>query len=129
MDLLPGVTLAPNLYDLGETLQEWAASVLALTNDDQLIVVGCSIGGSCALEVAGLAPDRVAALVLVGAKAGHRPQPEIHDDAIRILRDDGFDALWECVYAPLFSAAIDPVTALCAAAHRQGLHIANPLLP
>ena len=65
MDLLPGSTYAPTLYGFGNTIEEWAAGALDVANNDQLIVVGCSVGGSCALEIAMAAPDRVAALVLL----------------------------------------------------------------
>lgn len=82
MDLIPGSTVAPTLYDLGDSIEEWAAESLLLTTADKLIVVGCSVGGSCAIEVAATAPERVAALVLVGTKAGHRPDPTLHAAAV-----------------------------------------------
>ena len=31
MDLLPGASIAPTLYGLGDTVEEWAAAVLART--------------------------------------------------------------------------------------------------
>ena len=68
-------TIAPTLYPLGASLEEWAAGVLDLAGPDPFVVVGNSVGGSCAIEVARLAPERVAAMVLVGAKAGVRPEP------------------------------------------------------
>jgi hypothetical protein len=42
-DLLPGETLAPSLYEFGETLEEWGRGVLALVGDDPLVVVGRSV--------------------------------------------------------------------------------------
>lgn len=66
--------IRPNLYGLGESLEAWAGGVLDLVSTGPLILVGSSVGGSCALEVARLAPDRVAAVALIGAKAGHRPK-------------------------------------------------------
>ena len=73
MDVLDGRTLAPNLYPLGNSIEEWADHVLELAGSRPLVVVGNSVGGTCALEVARAAPDQVQAIVLVGAKAGVRP--------------------------------------------------------
>jgi pimeloyl-ACP methyl ester carboxylesterase len=101
--LIPGGTHAPTLYGLGETLSEWAAAVLDQVHGDRLIVVGNSVGGSCALEMAVLAPDRIAALVLVEAKAGHRPEPDLHQAANAMLRDKGVEAAWDEYWAPLFA--------------------------
>src|SRR5258707_11475026 len=44
----------------GDSIEAWAAAALRLTKGDRLVVVGCSVGGSCALELAVAAPDRVA---------------------------------------------------------------------
>ena len=81
MDLLPESTYAPTLYGFGNTVEAWANEVLQLATNDRLIVVGCSVGGSCALEVAVTAPERVAALVLIGTKAKHDPDPALHASA------------------------------------------------
>jgi pimeloyl-[acyl-carrier protein] methyl ester esterase len=105
MKLLPGASAAPDLYPLGETVEEWARAALDLVNGRRLIVVGCSVGGSCAIEVARIAPDRVAALVLIGTKAAHRPDPELHAAALRTLREGGMDAAWRRYWAPLFSGS------------------------
>ena len=108
MDLLPGHTHAPTLYGFGDTVEEWAAAALKLVDSDELIVVGCSVGGSCAIEVAVAAPDRVAALVLIGTKAKHRPDPELHTAAVRTLCELGIGEAWETYWAPLFSPTADP---------------------
>tara|TARA_E500000318_G_scaffold88124_2_gene85259 strand:- start:327 stop:1061 length:735 start_codon:yes stop_codon:yes gene_type:complete len=107
MHLLPGATYAPNLYSLGETVQEWAAAALKLVTGDHLIVVGCSVGGSCAIEFAAMAPERVAALVLIGTKADRQPNPVLHASAVRMLREDGMARAWETYWAPLFSRSAD----------------------
>ncbi len=107
-DFLPGATLAPTLYGLGESMEAWARAVLDLADDGPLIVVGCSIGGSCALEVAALAPDRVRAVVLVGAKASHRPEPAFRDEAISVLRRGGMAAAWPTYWEPLFGPSTPP---------------------
>jgi len=107
MDLLPGSSYAPTLYGLGETVEEWAAAALDLLKGDRLIVVGCSVGGSCAIEAAVAAPDRVAALVLIGTKAEHRRDPALHAAALRMLRERGMERAWRHYWAPLFSASAD----------------------
>jgi pimeloyl-[acyl-carrier protein] methyl ester esterase len=107
MGLLPGSTYAPTLYALGETLEEWAVAALKLVKSDRLIVVGCSVGGSCAIEAAVAAPDRVVSLVLVGTKADHRPEPDLHGATLQTLREKGLDEAWRLYWAPLFSTSAD----------------------
>ncbi|MEO1016595.1 MAG: alpha/beta hydrolase [Pseudomonadota bacterium] len=109
MDLLPESSWAPTLYRLGDTIEEWVAAALRMVTVDRLIVVGCSIGGSSALEVAQIAPERVAALVLIGAKAAHRPDPEGRRSALDLIENNGIDAAWRAYWAPLFSNATDPL--------------------
>jgi len=87
-EILPGATIAPTLYDFGNTLSAWAVGALDAAGEGPLIVVGNSVGGSCALEMARSAPDRIAALVLIGTKAGHRPEPEFRDRFISSLQND-----------------------------------------
>lgn len=102
MDLGPGRTLAPTLYDLGDSLEECASSVLELAGSEPCVVIGSSIGGSCALEVARAAPEQVAGIVLIGAKAGVRPDPVLRDEAICVLETRGVEAAWARFWAPLF---------------------------
>jgi pimeloyl-ACP methyl ester carboxylesterase len=104
-ELLPGSTHAPTLYSLGDGVEAWAAAALKLVKGDRVIVVGCSVGGSCALELAASAPDRVAALVLIGTKAAHRPDPALHASALEILQDKGMEEAWRIFWAPLFSSS------------------------
>lgn len=99
---------APTLYGAGRSLSAWAATALAEVPAGPCVVVGNSVGGSCALEFAYLAPRRVRALVLIGAKAGVRPDPEFREAAIRLIRDQGVDAAWDRYWAPLFAADADP---------------------
>jgi pimeloyl-ACP methyl ester carboxylesterase len=107
MDILPGRTHAPTLYSFGATLEEWATKALAGTRHDRLIIIGCSVGGSCALEVAQLAPNRVAALVLIGTKPKHRPDPALRDRALEMIATNGVAAAWDEYWEPLFSASSD----------------------
>ena len=88
---------------LGDSVETWAAAVLKGVKGDRLIVVGCSVGGSCALELAVAAPDRVAALVLIGTKAAHRPDPALHATVLETLQKGGLEEVWRLFWAPLFS--------------------------
>ncbi|MES0151582.1 alpha/beta hydrolase [Mesorhizobium sp. M0012] len=90
---------------MGDRIEEWAAEVLKLVKGDRLIVVGCSIGGSCALELAVAAPDRVAALVLIRTKARHRPDPALHASALEALQEKGLEEAWEVFWNSLFSSS------------------------
>jgi pimeloyl-ACP methyl ester carboxylesterase len=101
-DLLERRVLAPRLYELGDSVEAWAAAVLQLAGREPCVVVGCSVGGSCALEIARAAPDQVAGIVLIGAKAGVRPDPTMRDEAIRLLETRGIEAAWAKYWAPLF---------------------------
>lgn len=100
-DLLPGATYAPTLYPFGNSIEAWARGALEQVDEDRLIAVGCSVGGSCAIELALAAPDRVAGLVLIGTKAAHRPDPALHTSAIDILQNCGLKAAWDEYWAPL----------------------------
>ncbi|MGR9537831.1 alpha/beta fold hydrolase [Rhizobium leguminosarum] len=103
INLLPGSTYAPTLYSLGDSVEEWAASALNQVNEERIVVVGCSVGGSCALEVAAIASDRVAALVLIGTKARHRLDPILHLSALETMQKEGLANAWDAFWAPLFS--------------------------
>ena len=102
-DLLPGSTYAPTLYGYGDTMHAWATVALRPLTEERIIVVGNSVGGSCALEVASIAPERVAALVLIGTNARHRPNPELHASALHILGEAGVEAAWATFWNPLFA--------------------------
>ena len=64
--------VAPTLYEAGDDLVDWERAALDAVGDGPVVVVGNSIGGSCAIEVARLAPTKVWALVLCGARVAHR---------------------------------------------------------
>ena len=100
--------VAPTLYGFGATIEAWAAGALAAAGPGRLVVVGNSVGGSCALEVARLAPDRVQLVVMIGAKAGHRPEPEFRDTALELLARDGMAGAWRKYWEPLFGRGADP---------------------
>ena len=104
---MPGATYTPTLYSLGLSLEAWAAAALKLAKGNRIIVVGCSVGGSCALEIAVAAPNRVAALVLIGTKARHKPDAAFHASALETLREKGVEAAWDVFWAPLFSRSVN----------------------
>jgi pimeloyl-ACP methyl ester carboxylesterase len=81
--------------------------------------VGNSVGGSCALEIAWAAPDRVRGIVLVGTKAGVRRDPVARDAAVALLREQGIEAAWCRYWGPLFSPGCDE--RIVAAARRLAL--------
>ena len=94
--------VAPDLCSLGDHVEVWADAVLQLAGDGPLVVVGSSVGGSCAIEIALRAPDRVAAIVLSGTKAGHDPDPQLRDEALEVLAGDGVEVAWRRYWRPLF---------------------------
>lgn len=100
--------VAPTLYDLGPTVEAWAGAVVDLAGPGPLVVVGASVGASCALEVARLVPDRIDHLVLVGGKAGHRRDPGQHAAVRRVLDDEGLAGAWARIWAPLLSPTAAP---------------------
>lgn len=84
------MTLAPRLYGLGSSIEEWAEAVLRQPEGD-LVAVGASMGGYCALAMARQAPSRVRGLFLAGTRAGPDPpeRKEFRNELIRRLRAEG----------------------------------------
>jgi pimeloyl-ACP methyl ester carboxylesterase len=60
------------------------------------------------LEIAALAPDRVAALVLIGTKATRRPDPDFLASALETIREKGLTTAWHEMWEPLFSDKTSP---------------------
>jgi pimeloyl-ACP methyl ester carboxylesterase len=86
----------PRLYARGESLDDWAASLLD-EQDGELVLVGASLGGYAALAMTSRAPERVRALALVGARA-EGDSPERHAgraETIALIENGGAEALWE----------------------------------
>lgn len=130
MALLPIRTYAPNLYEFGNNIKVWAERSLALSQAKRLIVVGCSVGGSCALEIANLAPDRISALVLIGTKANHNPNPNFYKEALGIVKSQGVGAAWEAYWEPLFLGTSDKKVidkAKSIALRQSATHLVNGL--
>lgn len=98
--------VAPTLYGVGDDLADWATAAIDAVGDGPIVVVGTSIGGSCAIEAARLAPTRVAGLVLTGTNPGHRPEPALRDEALRVLDEQGVAAAWARYWRPLFGPSV-----------------------
>jgi len=112
LDALDDGALAPTLYDFpGETMDAWAEAVLAAVAGE-LVLVGASMGGYCALAAARRAPERVAGVVLVGSRADPDPpeRREGREAQLRAIADGGPAALWEAMAPSLFSPGVDPTT-------------------
>lgn len=108
LDLLQEATYAPTLYRLGDSVRDWAAEALRQPKGNKLVVVGCSVGGSCALEVAALAPDRVAGLILIGTKAARRVDATVNPTYADDLQRTGLEAAWQDWWKPAFSPSTSP---------------------
>jgi len=84
---------APNLYRLGGgSIDGWSRRLLEEIDGD-LVAIGASMGGYCALAMARLAPERVQGLVLAGSRAGadSPERREVREETIRRLRDEGLE--------------------------------------
>jgi pimeloyl-ACP methyl ester carboxylesterase len=96
--------VAPRLYGRGRTMDAWAES-LADEVGGELVVVGASMGGYAALALARRAPERVRALLLVGA----RPDEDSDErragraDTIELIQREGAEGLWEVMLPKLFA--------------------------
>ena len=105
--------LTPNLYRLGgQSMEQWATALLREVWGE-VVVVGASMGGYCALALARLAPERIRGLVLAGSRADP-DTPERKDDrmaTIGAVQQRGVDALWEKMEPVLTAGADDAVAA------------------
>ncbi len=70
-----GLTDIPAQTPDARELAEWVAAYLDAAGVKRAVVVGWSLGGTVTLELAAAHPERVRALVLVGAAAGAFPFP------------------------------------------------------
>lgn len=70
-----------------------AVAVLEAVGVERAVVVGASMGGAVAIDLALTHPERVAALVLVGAAITGSPTPEITDAEVLRLDAAGDEAL------------------------------------
>ena len=96
--------IAPKLYPLGESFDEWALGVLQQL-PGTFVAVGASMGGYTAAAIARLAPERLAGLVLSGSRAD-ADAPErapLREEWIRIAREQGGEGLWEAAAKNFFA--------------------------
>jgi pimeloyl-ACP methyl ester carboxylesterase len=99
---------ALRLYGRGRTMEQWADSVLDEV-DGELVLVGASMGGYCALAAARIAPERVRGIALVGSRA-EADTPERREGrarTIETIRRGGAAALWEDMRPKLFPDEAD----------------------
>jgi len=98
------VVAAPRLYGRGRTMDAWAESVGSET-DGELVVVGVSMGGYCALALAAREPERVRGLLLVGARpdADSEERRAGRADTIELIRREGPEGLWRSMVPKLFA--------------------------
>jgi pimeloyl-ACP methyl ester carboxylesterase len=82
--------VAPRLYGRGPSIDAWAGQLLSEI-EGQLVAVGASMGGYCALALARRSPERVLGLVLAGSRAGADTDERrrFRDEQIRLLREEG----------------------------------------
>jgi len=101
--------LAPRLYGLGTTMDEWASAVLE-SFAGSAVLVGASMGGYCAAAAARLAPERVAGVVLVGSRpdADTPARRAKRAETIAVARERGAHGIWEAMRDLLFTDETDP---------------------
>src|ERR671935_3018036 len=104
-DALPDAVM-PRLYGRGSSMEGWARGILDEV-EGEFTVVGASMGGYCALEVARQAPERVRGLALVGARvdADSPERREGRAKTIELIRARGAEGLWEDMRPKLFPPA------------------------
>ncbi|MDX6510833.1 MAG: hypothetical protein QOE36_337, partial [Gaiellaceae bacterium] len=88
--------VAPRLYGLGRSMDEWAEETLRLV-DGPFVAVGASMGGYAALALARRAPERLRGLLIEGSRpdADSPERRAGRADTIRLIEEGGAPALWE----------------------------------
>jgi pimeloyl-ACP methyl ester carboxylesterase len=103
--------VAPDLpgEDIELGFPAWAEHVLQL-DAGPFIPVGSSMGGYLAFELWRQAPERIAAMALVGTRATpDSPEQSLaRDDSIRLLGEAGRKPFWEELVPRVFAADVDP---------------------
>jgi pimeloyl-ACP methyl ester carboxylesterase len=96
-------TATPHLYRLGETMEAWADALLD-EHQGELVLVGASMGGYCALAAARRAPDRIRGVLLTGSRvdADSAERRAGRADTIELIERDGAAGLWESMRPKLF---------------------------
>ena len=96
--------IAPRLYGRGRTMDAWAESI-GREVDGEVVVVGASMGGYCALAFARRFPERVHRALLLGSRpdADSEERRAGRAKTIALIRDEGPDALWRDMVPKLFA--------------------------
>jgi pimeloyl-ACP methyl ester carboxylesterase len=97
---------APHLYALGGGMEEWAHRI-ADQAGGPIVAVGASMGGYCGLRL--LAHADLRALILAGSRAD-ADSPErrqVREETIRLIQEQGLEALWEAQRPRLFPEDAD----------------------
>src|SRR5919197_2236125 len=95
--------VAPRLYGRGPSMEGWARGILEEL-DGEVVAVGASMGGYCALELVRHAPERVRGLMLVGSRveADSPERREGRAETPERIGGGGGEALWEDMRPKLF---------------------------
>ena len=111
--------VAPDLpgADVELGFEKWSQRVLELVTDF-FVPVGSSMGGYLAFELWRRAPERIAAMALVGTRAtpDSPEQREARDDSIRLLGEAGREPFWDELAPRLFGPGTDPAVVAAARA-------------
>lgn len=111
--------VAPDLpgADVELGFDKWSQRVLELVTDF-FVPVGSSMGGYLAFELWRRAPERIAAMALVGTRAtpDSPEQREARDDSIRLLGEAGREPFWDELAPRLFGPGTDPAVVAAARA-------------
>ncbi|HSE82320.1 MAG TPA: alpha/beta hydrolase [Gaiellaceae bacterium] len=111
--------VAPDLpgADVELGFDKWSQRVLELVADF-FVPVGSSMGGYLAFELWRRAPERIAAMALVGTRAtpDSPEQREARDDSIRLLGEAGREPFWDELAPRLFGPGTDPAVVAAARA-------------
>jgi pimeloyl-ACP methyl ester carboxylesterase len=118
--------VAPDLpgADLELGFEAWSQRVLGLV-EGSFVPVGSSMGGYLAFELWRRAPERIAAMALVGTRAtpDSPEQREARDDSIRLLGEVGREPFWSELAPRLFGPGTDPA----AVATARSLALEQPI--
>jgi len=96
--------VTPRLYGRGRAMDAWAESIAAEV-EGELVLVGASMGGYCALALARRAPERVRKVLLAGSRpdADSEERRERRAATIDLIRSEGPEGLWRDMLPKLFA--------------------------
>ncbi|MGZ4384560.1 MAG: alpha/beta fold hydrolase [Gaiellaceae bacterium] len=102
--------VAPRLYGRGSSIDQWARDLLGELDEDELLPVGASMGGYCALALARLAHERLRGLALVGSRAlpDSPEKRRERDELAERAWASGLQPVWQAMRPTLFPEGADP---------------------